>query len=81
MPAYVAIDGLDYEYEYALLDEKSRTITYVLLSYPEYVDLREYEKYLKLDVDKYKTEDSWNQFSIYSRHYEDGGYIEYSDEK
>ena len=81
VPAYVAIDGLGYEYEYALLDEKNHTITYVLLSYPKYVDLREYEEYLKLDVDEYKTEDSWNQFSIYSRHYEDGVYIEYSDEK
>lgn len=81
VPAYVAIDGLDYEYEYALLDEKNHTITYVLLSYPQYVDLREYEEYLKLDVDEYKTEDSWNQFSIYSRHYEDDDYIEYSDEE
>ena len=81
LPAYVAIDGFDYEYEYALLDEKNHTITYVLLSYPEYVDLREYEEYLKLDVDEYKIEDSWNQFSIYSRHYEDGVYIEYTDEQ
>ncbi len=81
VPAYVAIDGLDYEYEYALLDEKNYTITYILLSYPEYVDLREYEEYLKLDADEYKIDDSLNQFSIYSRHYEDGVYIEYSDEK
>ncbi len=81
MPAYVAIDGLDYEYEYALLDEDNHTITYILLSYPEYVDLHEYEEYLKLDTDEYKTEDSWNRFSIYSRHYGDGVYIEYSDEK
>ena len=81
LPAYVAIDGLDYEYEYALLDEKKHTITYILLSYPEYVDLREYKEYLKLDVDEYKLEDSLNQFSIYSRYYEDDDYIEYSDEE
>ncbi len=79
LPAYVAIDGFDYEYEYALLDEKNHTITYILLSYPEYVDLHEYEEYLKLDVDEYKIDDSLNQFSIYSSYYEDGVYIEYSD--
>ena len=80
LPAYVAIDGFDYEYEYALLDEKNHTITYIILSYPEYVDLSEYEEYLKLDADEYKIEDSLNQFSIYSRYYKDGVYIEYSDE-
>ncbi len=81
LPAYVAIDGFDYEYEYALLDEKNRTITYVLLSFPEYVDLREYKQYLKLNADEYKIDDSLNQFSIYSRYYKDGVYLEYSDEK
>ena len=80
LPAYVAIDGFDYEYEYALLDEKNHTITYVILSYPEYVDLSEYEEYLKLDADEYKIEDTLNQFSIYERYYKDGVYIEYSDE-
>ena len=80
LPAYVAIDGFDYEYEYALLDEKNHTITYVILSYPEYVDLSEYEEYLKLDADEYKIKDSLNQFSIYERYYKDGVYIEYSDE-
>lgn len=80
LPAYVAIDGFDYEYEYALLDEENHTITYIILSYPEYVDLSEYEEYLKLDADEYKIEDSLNQFSIYERYYKDGVYIEYSDE-
>ena len=80
LPAYVAIDGFDYEYEYALLDEENHTITYVILSYPEYVDLSEYEEYLKLDADEYKIEDTLNQFSIYERYYKDGVYIEYSDE-
>ena len=80
LPAYVAIDGFDYEYEYALLDEENHTITYIILSYPEYVDLSEYEEYLKLDADEYKIKDSLNQFSIYERYYKDGVYIEYSDE-
>ena len=81
LPAYVAIDGFDYEYEYALLDEKNHTITYIILSYPQYVDLHEYKEYLKLDADEYKIKDSFNRFSIYERHYKDGVYIEYSDEK
>ncbi len=69
LPAYVAIDGYDYEYEYALLDEKNHTVTYILLSYPKYVDLREYEEYLKLDRDEYKLKDSLHQFSIYESAY------------
>ncbi len=81
LPAYVALDGYDYEYEYALLDEKNHTITYILLSSPKYVNLREYEEYLKLDADEYKIKDALKQFTIYSRYYEDGVYIDYSDEK
>ena len=78
-PAYVATDGNDYQYEYALVDEESYQITYVLLSYPEYVDLTGYEDYLKLDTSEYDLEDPLKQFSIYSRYYEDGAYVEYTD--
>ncbi len=81
LPAYVATDGFDYQYEYALVDEANREITYVLLSYPEYVDLTGYEEYLKLDKSEYKIDDCLEQFSIYSRCLEDGVYIEYSDEQ
>lgn len=81
LPAYVATDGFDYQYEYALIDEANQEITYVLLSYPEYVNLREYEEYLKLDKSEYKIKDSLEEFSIYSRYWEDGIYIEYSDEQ
>ena len=80
-PAYVATDGADYQYEYALADEENYQITYILLSYPEYVDLTGYEEYLKLDTSEYKLEDSWEQFSIYGRYFEDGVYIEYTDEQ
>ena len=80
LPAYVTVDGFRHEYEYALLDEKTHTITYILLCYPDYDELHEYAKYLKLDADAYDIEDSLNQFSIYSRYHEDGYYIEYSDE-
>jgi len=83
LPAYVAIDGYCCEYEYALLDEKNHTITYIYLSYPQYVNLRKYKDYLKLNRAEYNVEDRLGQFSIYSRYFEDGElsmYIEYSDE-
>ncbi len=80
-PAYVAMDGFDYQYEYALVDEENYQITYVLLSYPEYVDLTGYEEYLKLDASEYDFEDPLKQFSIYGRYYEDGVYVEYTDEQ
>ncbi len=80
LPAYVTVDGFRHEYEYALLDEKNHTITYILLCYPDYDDLHEYVEYLKLDANAYNLEDSWEQFSIYSRYSGDGSYIEYSDE-
>ena len=82
LPAYVAVDGFDYIYEYALVDEENCEITYILLSYPEFVNMRKYKEYLKLDSAEYEIEDSLNQFSIYSRYSESGDYwIEYSDEK
>lgn len=80
LPAYVAIDGYDYIYEYALINDETCEITYVLLSYPEYVDLRQYKEYLKLDPSEYKIEDVLNQFSIYAHSFDGGqSWIEYSD--
>ena len=79
LPAYVAVDGFDYVYEYALVDEKNCEITYVLLSYPEYDDLRAYKECLKLDISEYEIEDALNQFTIYARESEDGIYVEYLD--
>ena len=79
LPAYVAVDGFDYVYEYALVDEENCEITYVLLSYPEYDDLSEYKECLKLDISEYEIEDALNQFTIYARESEDGIYVEYLD--
>lgn len=79
LPAYVAVDGFDYVYEYALVDEENCEITYVLLSYPEYDDLSEYKECLKLDTSEYEIEDALNQFTIYARESEDGIYVEYLD--
>ena len=81
LPAYVAIDGKSNVYEYALMDDEKCEITYVLMSCPNTDELDEYKDYLKVDESEYKGEDTWDKFSIYSRHFEDGEYVEYSDEK
>lgn len=82
LPAYVAVDGFDYIYEYALVDEEKYEITYILLSYPEFVNLRDYKEYLKLDASEYEIEDVLNQFSIYSATFDGGeSWIEYYDEQ
>ncbi len=82
LPAYVAVDGYDYIYEYALINEEKCEITYILLSYPEYVNLRDYEEYLKKDASEYKINDVLNQFSIYSANFDGGeSWIEYYDEQ
>lgn len=66
-PAYVAIDGYDHAYEYALLDEENDTIIYVSLSYPQSTDLRGYEDYLKKDPDAYDlgNKSTLENFTIY----------------
>lgn len=80
LPAYVTVDGFDDIYEYALMDEKNCTITYVLLSYPNVFKLNEYRAYLKKDILKYEITDALNQFSIYAYSFDDGqSWIEYSD--
>lgn len=79
LPAYVAVDGFDYVYEYALIDQNNCKITYVLLSYPEDVDLNKYEEYLKLDRTEYTIKDTLNCFSIYVRQSKNDVYIEYSE--
>lgn len=80
LPAYVAVDGFDYVYEYALVDDDNCEIIYVLLSYPEDIDLSKYQEYLKLNMSEYEIEDVLNRFSIYVRENEEGVYVEYSDE-
>lgn len=66
-PAYVANDGYDHAYEYALLDEENNTIIYVSLSYPQNTDLSGYEDYLKKDPDAYDQHNvsTLENFTIY----------------
>lgn len=65
MPAYVAVDGFDYSYEYALLNDAENSITYIYLSYPNYITVGRYKKYLKKDVSEYDIHNVLNRFSIY----------------
>ncbi len=65
-PAYITSDGYDSVYEYALLDEENNTIIYVNLSYPKFVDLKDYEDYLKKDRDEYDdNKNTLEKFTIY----------------
>ncbi len=64
-PAIVANDGSGYAYEYALLDEKSDTIIYAALSYPQSYKMEEYKDYLKKDRSEYEFEDTTGRFTIY----------------
>lgn len=80
LPAYVTVDGFDYIYEYALVNDEACEITYILLSYPEYVNLKQYKEYLKLDASEYRIKDALNQFSIYAHSFDGGeSWEEYSD--
>lgn len=78
-PAYVASDGYDYVYEYALVDETNNRIIYVLLSYPETERLKDYMEYLKKDTSRYDEpdNDSLNRFSIYSHSFNGEVWIEW----
>lgn len=66
-PAYVAIDGYDYVYEYALLDEENDTIIYMLISYPKYVSTVNLKNYMKKDLADYSLDNGkvLENFTIY----------------
>ena len=80
LPAYVAVDGFDYTYEYALMNEDICEISYIYLAFPNMEELTEYKEYLKLNPEEYEMEGSLNEFSIYAWTFNDGEYwVEYSD--
>ena len=65
-PAYVASDGFDFVYEYALMDEEDSTIIYVILSYPDVKELNKYADYLKKDIEAYDIDSPTHDlFNIY----------------
>ncbi len=84
-PAYVASDGYDSIYEYALLDEGQNRIIYALLSYPDVANgasLLKYRDYLKKDKTAYIFTDDMtlDNFTIYSFNFHDDIWVEYDQE-
>ena len=73
LPAYIASDGRDTEYEYALIDEEAKEIAYVYLSFPSITEAA-YHDYLKKDLSAYAKNDSLSSYSMYSFDFEDGQY-------
>lgn len=69
-PAYIACDGFDSTYEYALIDKDSNRIIYLYISYPSVTNLN-YAKYLKKNPLEY-IHSSLDDFSLYY-HTFDGG--------
>ena len=67
-PAYIASDGYDYVYEYALIDDNNNSIVYILISYPEYTNLIEYKDYLKKEPKEYNLDNNkvLENFTIYA---------------
>ncbi len=83
-PAYIANDGFDYVYEYALIDETNSRIVYIILSYPEYSKLQEYKDFLKINTAEYDIDNNTvlENFTIYAYKFPElDGWIEYSDMK
>ncbi len=84
-PAYVASDGYDSTYEYALIDEANDSIIYVYISYPEssILKLPKYSNYLKKNLLEYSSLNSGSsleEFTIYSHSFEEGIWLEADDE-
>lgn len=79
-PAYIASDGYGDVYEYALMDAENDTIIYVLLSYPEFLNLSNYKDYTKPNKNDYKQNDSFNEFTIYYHTFDNGATYNYYEE-
>ena len=77
-PAYIASDGFDSTYEYALVDQEANRIIYLYISMPVITNLN-YAKYLKKDLLAY-TKAGMDSYSLYY-HTFDGGqsYIFYRE--
>lgn len=79
LPAYIAMDGYDSTYEYALINENDKEIIYVYISYPD-LDNKYYKDYLKIDKTDYSKTDTLSLFSIYSHSFDNGNTYMENDE-
>ena len=78
-PAYVTIDNCFDTYEYALLNEETKEIYYVYLSYPK-TSNKKYKEYLKKDKKEYYNLDSICNYSLYNHTFDKGkSYSEFDD--
>ncbi len=78
-PAYIAIDGFDHAYEYALLMRENKEIAYVYLSYPGEETLKDREDLMKKDLSQYKVPPE-DAFSLYNHSFDGGkSYVEFDD--
>ena len=84
-PAYVTNDGFDDAYEYALINKDENEIYYVVLSYPNALDLVKLNEYIKKNPLAYEIPgSSLDRFTIYSHKFDgndwwDGAVIEDQD--
>lgn len=71
-PAYIASDGFDYNYEYALIDKENNRIIYIHLSYPDYNKLKEFKDYLKINSKEYELDNGTvlDHYTIYAHKFE-----------
>lgn len=77
--AYIAIDGFDHTYEYALINEKDLEIIYLYLSYPK-INNSKYKKYLKKDLSLYSITNTIDMYSMYNHSFDNNkSFIEFSD--
>ncbi|MBR4832430.1 MAG: helix-turn-helix domain-containing protein [Butyrivibrio sp.] len=70
-PAYIASDGCDSVYEYALLDEPNDQIIYVFLSYPTLKEHTRFKDYCKKNFSSYNADrlkKGEEKFTIYYDH-------------
>ncbi|MBR4163427.1 MAG: hypothetical protein IKR11_07895 [Solobacterium sp.] len=70
-PAFIANDGFGNTYEYALIDQEKKSITYIYLAYPDINQFAEKE-WLKRDLSAYDEANTFNAYSIYNHSFDNG---------
>ena len=78
-PAYIAIDGYDSAYEYALVNFEKCMITYLYFGYPIKDTFEKYSDYIKKDMSSYN-HTGLDCFTIYAQSFDGGNsYVEFDD--
>ena len=78
-PAFIANDGFGNTYEYALIDQDKKRITYIYLAYPDVNQFAEKE-WLKRDLSAYDEVNTFDAYSIYNHSFDnDNTWIEFDD--